>query len=170
MTRSVRILVAAGALVLLVVATALAAPLDRGRDRMSPVAASHQPSPGARSQTADRDDGPPSAEHLDRLVTLLGEAGVSTDAATIEALAARYGVGGAVRLLAWSEESGVSADALAAKFDSGMGWGEIAHELNAANGTSLHPGIGPIMGNAGGSGQGIGAGREHAPGQQKKAD
>jgi hypothetical protein len=161
MTRSVRILVAAGALVLLVVATALAAPSDRGRDRMSPVAASHQPSPGA----ADRDDGPPSAEHLERLVTLLGEAGVSTDAATIEALAARYGVGGAVRLLAWSEGSGVSTDELAAMFDSGMGWGEIAHQLNEDNGTSLHPGLGPIM-----SGHGQGHGRDGAPGQQKKAD
>jgi hypothetical protein len=167
MTRSVRILVAAGALLLLVVATALAAPSDRGRNRMAPVAASHQASPGAEGRTADRDEGPPSAEHLQRLVTLLGDAGVSTDAATIEALAARYGVGGAVRLLTWSEESGLSTDELAAMFDSGIGWGEMAHELNDANGTSLHPGLGPIMS---GNGQGVGAGREHAPGQQKKAD
>ncbi len=176
MTRSVRILAAAGALVLIVVATAIAAPSDRGLDRRSPVAASHQPSPEARGETADRDDdeGPPSADHLRRLVNLLDDGGVSTDAATIEALAAEHGVGGAVRLLAWSEESGLSTDELAAMFDSGMGWGEIAHQLNEDSGTSLHPGLGQIMGNAGdgsgGPGRGNGAGRENAPGQQKKGN
>ena len=167
-TRSLRILAAAGALVLVVVASALAAPSDRARDRMSPVAASHQPSPGGGDQTADEDEGPPSAEQLDRLATLLG-----TDAATIEALAVDYGVGGAVRLIVWAQESGISTGELAAMFDSGLGWGEIALQLNEANGSSLRPGIGSTLGHGGGhgsGGQGIGAGRANAPGQQKQGE
>jgi hypothetical protein len=56
-------------------------------------------------------------------------------------------------------------------FDSGIGWGEMAHELNDANGTSLHPGLGPIMfGNGQGNARGQAQGREGAPGQQKKAN
>ncbi len=173
MTRPIRILAAAGALALIVGATALAAPSDRARDRMSPVAASHQPSPGSQGETADQDEGTPSAAHLDRLVTLLGEAGVSTDADTIAALAAEHGVGGAVRLLVWAQESGLSTGELAAMLDpdAGVGWGEIAHQLNEANGSSLHPGLGSIMGNgSGGAGRGIGAGRADAPGQQKQGE
>ena len=155
---------------LVVVASALAAPSERGRERMAPVAASHQPSPGAEGETADEDEGRLSAEHLDRLVTALGDAGVSTNAATIEALAAEHGVGGAVRLLVWAQESGLSTDELAGMLDAeaGVGWGDIAHQLNEANGSSLHPGIGSIMGNGGGNGNGLG--RDNAPGQQKKAE
>ncbi len=168
MSRPLRILLAAGALVLVVAASVLAAPSDRGRDRMAPVAASHQPSPG-QGETAD--EGPPSAELLDRLVTRLGEAGVNTDAGTIEALAADHGVGGAVRLLVWSQQSGISTGDLAGMLDpdAGIGWGEIARQLNADNDAlSLHPGIGSVMGNAGGNGQGLG--RANAPGQQKQGE
>jgi hypothetical protein len=170
-TRYIRILAVAGALVLLVVASALAAPSDRAHDRMSPVAASHQASPGGQPDDAN-EDGTLTAEHLDRLVVLLGEAGVSTDAATIEALAADHGVGGAVRLLVWAQESGLSTDEIAGMLDedAGVGWGEIAQQLNEANGTSLHPGIGSVMsgGAGGGQGQGAGLGREDAPGQQDR--
>lgn len=168
--RSLRVILAGGALVLLVVASVVAAPSDRGRDRMAPLAASHQPSPGAQDdpegQTAD--EGTPSQELLDRLVAKLRDAGVDTNAATIEALAADHGVGGAVRLLVWSQQSGLSTGDLAAMLDpaADIGWGEIAHQLNEANGTSLHPGLGSILGNAGGNGHG----RENAPGQQKQAE
>jgi hypothetical protein len=177
-TRTLRIILAAGALVLLVVATAIAAPSDRGRERMAPVAASHQPaSPGAQDEPANDDeeldeDGIPSQQLLDRLVAKLDDAGVSTDADAIAALAADYGVGGAVRLLWWASAAGVSADEIAAMFDSGMGWGEIAQELNAGDEElDLHPGLGTIMGNGGGppdGAQGLGLGRTGAPGQQKR--
>lgn len=169
MNRTLRIAIPALALLLVVVATAMAAPSDRGRDRMAPVAASHQPdSPGTQGDDPDEltdedSDGPPSAELLARLVDRLGDAGITTDADTIAALAADYGVGGAVRLLAWADASGLSTDELATKFDGGMGWGQIAKELD------LHPGLGSIMGNGHGGGppdHANGLGREGAPGQQ----
>jgi hypothetical protein len=168
MNRPVRIVVAALALLLIVVASALAAPSDRGRDQMAPLAASHQPeSPGNQGDDPDElteedSDGPPSADALARLVDRLAEAGIATDADTIAALAADYGVGGAIRLLAWADASGLSTGDLAARFDGGQGWGEIARELD------LHPGIGSIMGNGGGGppDHAQGLGREGAPGQQ----
>lgn len=168
MNRTIRIGLAAGALALLVVGGVLAAPSERGRERMAPVAASHQPaSPGEQVdepevQTQDEDEGPPSQELLDRVVGRLADAGITTDADTVAALAADHGVGGAVRLLAWADESGLSTTELADRFAAGMGWGEIAAELD------LHPGIGSIMGNAGGNGNGGGHGRANAPGQQKQ--
>jgi hypothetical protein len=168
MNRTIRIVIAAGALALLVVGGALAAPSDRGRERMAPVAASHQPaSPQAQVQDED-EDGPPSPELLDRLVDKLADAGIETNADTadtIAALAADYGVGGAVRLLAWADATGMSTGDLADMFDSGLGWGEIARELD------LHPGIGSIMGNGGGNGpppHAQGLGRAGAPGQQDR--
>lgn len=181
-TRTLRIILAAGALLLLVVATTVAAPSDRGRERMAPVAASHQPSsPGAQDEPANEnevqdeeqdEDGSPSQQLLDRLVAKLADAGVSTDADAIAGLAADYGVGGAVRLLWWASAAGVSTDEIAAMFDSGMGWGEIAQELNAGDQElDLHPGLGSIMGNGGGppdSVTGLGLGRAEAPGQQKR--
>jgi hypothetical protein len=163
MNRTVRIALAALALLLVAVASALAAPSERGRDRMAPVASSHQPeSPGTQGDDPDEltdedGDGPPSAELLARLVDRLAEAGITTDADTIGALAAEYGVGGAVRLLAWADASGLSTEDLAARFDGGEGWGQIARDLD------LHPGIGSIMGKGGGQGLGL----EHAPGQQR---
>jgi hypothetical protein len=164
MNRTVRIVVAALALLLIVVASAVAAPSDRGRDQMAPLAASHQPeSPGNQGDDPDElteedSDGPPSADALARLVDRLADAGIATDSNTadaIAALAADYGVGGAIRLLAWADASGLSTGDLAARFDGGQGWGEIARELD------LHPGIGSIMGNGGGHG------RDQAPGQQR---
>jgi hypothetical protein len=163
--RTFRIVIAGGVLALLVVGGALAAPSDRGRERMAPVAASHQPaSPQAQLQDED-EDGPPSPELLDRLVDRLDNAGIATDADTIAALAADYGVGGAVRLLAWADASGMSTGQLADMFDSGLGWGEIARELD------LHPGIGSVMGNGGANGppaHANGLGRAGAPGQQDR--
>jgi hypothetical protein len=165
--RTLRIAAAVGALSIVVVATALAAPSNRGSVEMVPFGASHQASPGERANEAD--DGPPSAELLDKLVTRLGEAGVNANRGDIEALAADYGVGGAVRLLVWAQESGVSTGDLAAMFDAGTGWGEIARQLNGDNDAlSLHPGLGSVMG--GGNGNGKALGHANAPGQQKKTE
>ncbi len=156
MNRSARILLAALALLLVAVASALAAPSERGRERMAPVAASHQPEP--------EDEGAPTAEELERLVGRLAEAGISTDSDTIAALAADHGVGGAIRLLAWADASGMTTDELAAMFADGMGWGQIAKEHD------LHPGIGRIMGNGGGGppDHARGNGRAGVPGQQDR--
>ena len=158
MNHTARIVLAALALLLVAVATAVGAPAERGRERMAPVAASHQPQ-------SDEDDGAPTAELLDRLVDRLADVGISTDAETIAGLAVDHGVGGALRLLAWADASGMTTDELAAMFDSGMGWGAMAKEI----GGDLHPGLGSIMGNGGGPpDHAQGHGRAGAPGQQDR--
>jgi len=104
--------------------------------------------------TQDGDDAPPSPEKLARLSERLG---VGED--VISDLALEYGLGGAVRLVAWSADNPKNLDMAAIRAlrdgdgteDSGMGWGQIAKELG------VHPGIGSIMGNGGGHG------RDNAP-------
>jgi hypothetical protein len=118
-------------------------------------------------QSGAEDQGaPPTADEVARVVERLGAAGVDTNAARVEELAAEHGLGGAVRLLAWSDASGLSVDDIAAmragsEDTAPMGWGRLARELNAANPElDLHPGIGKIMGN--------GHGRDDAPGQSEE--
>jgi hypothetical protein len=120
-----------------------------------------QPAPPAASQAAEEDtEGPPTAETLAHAQERLEAGGITVDAAELSDLAGRYGLGGAVRVLAWAEESGTSpADITAMRDGDGspesvMGWGQIAKELG------VHPGIGSIMGNGGGHGH------DDAPGQQ----
>lgn len=186
MNRSARILVAVLALVLLVAGTALATrmvPTDR---QAGPLAASHEASPGesedqnepsespdttangADSNQAGGAGAPLTDAHAQALVTLLTDAGidgVTTD--ELKTLAAKYGVGGAVRLEAWAKATGKSVSDLAAMVDGGMGWGAIAHQLEAAD-ASLHlsPGIGWIMGH--GHGHGHGQGQGHGAGAKPK--
>ena len=109
---------------------------------------------------SDEADGAPTAEDLAHASDRLEANGIAVDEAVLDDLAARYGLGGAVRVLAWSDATAMDVDAIAAMRDGtdgepGMGWGRIARELD------VHPGIGSIMGN--------GNGREDAPGQQNKA-
>jgi hypothetical protein len=106
-------------------------------------------------------DQPPTAAELERVVERLGDAGVTTDVDTLAALAAEHGLGGAVRLVWWSAESGTAVDDLvdmrAGDADTpAMGWGQIAKELD------VHPGLGTVMGG------GAGHGREGAPGQNRE--
>ncbi len=121
--------------------------------------------PGDQPETEDQ-GAPPSADAVARVVDRLDEAGIDTNAETVDALAADHGLGGAVRLLAWSDASGVSVDEIAdmragSEDTAPMGWGRIARELNAANpDLDLHPGIGKIMRN--------GHGRDEAPGQSEE--
>jgi hypothetical protein len=120
-------------------------------------------SPGGPSQTslvADDPESPPSAEDLAHAVERLQAKDLPTDA--LDALAQTYGLGGAVRLIAWSKETGRSVDVLAAMHDEGMGWGLMAKDLG------VHPGIGWIMGKGNAGGNGLG--RAHAPGQNRGAD
>lgn len=161
MNRSIRslpipIVVLAVALVLLVAGSALA---NKGFQT------SQQPDVVAQ----DEEEGPPSQQVLEKIVDRLDSAGIDTTAATVAELAATYGVGGAVRLLAWADATGMTAAEIGAMFDSGLGWGAIAKQLNeedAEGDLNLRPGIGWVMG--GGQGQGQGHGKANAPGQAKK--
>ena len=156
MNRSIRslpipIVVLAVALLLLVAGSALA---NKGFQTQN------QPDVVAQ----DEEEGTPSQQVLDKIVERLGNAEIDATAEEIAALAEKYGVGGAVRILAW----GAATDAdVAGMRDSGMGWGQIAKQLNeedAEGDLNLRPGIGWVMG----GGQGEGHGKANAPGQAKK--
>jgi hypothetical protein len=117
--------------------------------------------PAAPAASGDDDgDGLSDASDVAHAAERLAAHGITVDEAQLNDLAGRYGVGGAVRLMAWAEETGMTVEDIAAMRDGDgtpetvMGWGQIAHELG------VHPGIGSIMGNGGGGG------RDAAPGQQ----
>ena len=99
----------------------------------------------------------PAADQLARAVDKLAAHGITTDAEELAALAAKYGMGGAVRLVAWADATGKTVAELSAMRDGGDGWGQMAHELGVS------PGIGWIMGN----GHAGDHGKAAAPGQQK---
>jgi hypothetical protein len=107
------------------------------------VAASHQVEAENEAETDEAD-----AEGLAHAQERL--AARDLDTSRLEELAARYGVGGAVRLIAWSAATSVPIDDLAAQRDTGgeggepMGWGRMAQDLG------VHPGLGSIMGNGNG--------------------
>ena len=156
MPRNARILVGALVLVLLVAGTVFAARSNPGDHPPFPAAASHEPK---SSDDANETGAPLTDDHAAQLIDLLKTAGIDgVTAAELKTLASKYGVGGAVRLEAWAKASGKSVSDLAAMFDGGMGWGEIAHQLNGAD-TSLNlsPGIGWIMSGGHGHGHGHGA-------------
>ena len=142
-------LLAATFLLVVIVSGALAGRLPVAEPAPDHVASSHEP------QAENETDVPPTAEELAHAADRLSAHGIDADVAQLTDLAARYGLGGAVRLVAWSDETGLAVEELAAMHDAGQGWGQIAHELG------VHPGIGSIMGNGGGHG------RENAPGQNK---
>ena len=160
MTRSIRslpisVVVLAVALLLLVAGSALA---NKG----------FQPQNEPDVVAQDEGEGTPSQQVLDKIVERLGNQEIVATAEEVAALAADYGVGGAVRLLAWADATGKTAAELGAMFDSGLGWGQIAKQLNeedAEGDLDLRPGIGWVMG-----GQGEGHGKANAPGQTKKQE
>lgn len=193
MNKTARTTIAAVALLLLIAGTAFAVQNPVGLDHRSPVAASHDPqasaSEGADQPAADPSDeaddatdGPPSADLVAKVLQRLSDAGIDTDADTLSGLIDAYGVGGAVRLLSWSDATGMAVADLQALRDGGAGWGQIAKQLNDADG-SLHvsPGIGWVMSGGHGHGQGHDQaadatdaasdgkvnGRDTAPGQNK---
>ena len=97
----------------------------------------------------------PTADELAHAVDRLKAAGIATTANQLEALSADYGLGGAVRLMAWADATGKSVADVRALRDAGAGWGQLAHDLGVS------PGLGSIIGNGGDNG------RDAAPGQQK---
>jgi hypothetical protein len=153
MTRRTRLAgLVAASLIVAATGTALALRAPRGEE---------QPLLPAASQPVEEDtDAAPSAEAFAHAQDRLEASGVTVDSAELSDLAGRYGLGGAVRVVAWAEESGTNVADITAMRDgdgtpeSVMGWGQIAKELG------VHPGIGSIMGNGGGHG------RDNAPGQQ----
>ena len=124
---------------------------------------------GAQGGAVDEPEtGSGSGGNTDRVVERLNEAGITTDATELEALAAEHGTGGAVRILAFAEAAGVDQSEIIAMRDDGMGWGQIARELAATYPDfDLGPGIGWIMGNGNGHGQGQGNGQGHGQGKDK---
>ena len=139
------------ALVLLVSGTVLATRAPQASERPSQL-------------TQDSEDTPPTAEELAHAAERLAANDLEVSDDLLAELAAQYGVGGAVRVVAWSGGDETLMGEIRAMRDgdgtegSGMGWGQIAKELG------VHPGIGSIMG------QGGGHGRENAPGQQNDRD
>jgi len=160
MNRSIRslpipIVVLAVALLLLVAGSALA---NKGFQL------SQQPDVVAQ----DEESGTPSQQVLDKIVTRFGalDPPIVTTAETVAGLAETYGVGGAVRLVAWADAMEMAPAALAALYDDfGMGWGAFAKQLNdddLEGDLDLRPGNGWVMGG--------GHGKATAPGQAKKQE
>jgi hypothetical protein len=134
MTRTNRIaLLGALALLVALAGSALANRAPQVADEPAQLASSHEAEP----EVTDAGDGATVAR--DRLA----DAGIEADAAEFDDLAARYGVGGAVRLYAWADATGMTVEEIAALRDGDgepVGWGRIANDLG------VHPGIGSIMG------------------------
>jgi hypothetical protein len=144
MTRSTRLAILGGTLLILVAGTALGTQVLRP-GRQGPLTASQE-----------QPDAPPTAEDLAHAIDRLAASDIDVSSEELKALAADYGLGGAVRLLAWADQvSGTSLEELKAMRDAGAGWGQMAKDLG------VNPGIGSVMGNGGGDG------RESAPGQLK---
>ncbi len=147
-------LLAAATLVLAVSGTVLA---TRAPQAPNEPAALLAPSDEAQPKTADS---PPTAEELADVAERLIAREIPFDEGQLADFAARYGLGGAVRILAWAADPSVAMTAaqIAEMRDgdgiTSVGWGRLAKEIGA------HPGIGWIMGNGGGHG------RDDAPGQQ----
>ena len=167
MNRYARILIAVLALSLLVAGSVLATKGGKSAEHRSPMAASHQPESNDAERTdtdTESAEGTPSDKLLGRLVDRLADAGIDTDAETLAVLAADHGVGGAVRLVTWADASGMDVSELAAMFDSGMGWGAIAHQLMEGDSSlDLSPGIGWVVGRGHANGHGQATAEAHRP-------
>jgi hypothetical protein len=119
---------------------------------------------------AEESEAPEAAEALDadalaHAVARLEERQVDVDPAVFGDMAERYGLGGAVRLHAWSSLTGMSVADLASRRDGDgttpVGWGRLAKDLAGELDIDLKPGLGWIMGNGRGAGD--------PPGQQRSS-
>ena len=155
MNRTQRIALAAAAVLLLAaVGSVMANRAPAARDVPAVPASSHEP------EAQDEADAPPTTEELAHAAARLQANEIPFTDPQLSNLATRYGLGGAVRLLAWAQAEAIDVETIAAMRDGtdgepGMGWGRIARELD------VHPSIGSIMGS--------GNGREGALGQQENA-
>jgi hypothetical protein len=147
MTRRTRLAILGGTLLVLVAGTALG------------TQALHPGKQGPATASREEPDAPPTADELAHAVDRLAASDIEVSSEELSALAADYGLGGAIRLVAWAKATGMSVDDLRALRDDGAGWGQMARDLPG----DVNPGIGTIMGHAG----------EHGPGdagQQKSHD
>jgi hypothetical protein len=142
MHRSARLIILVALLGIIVAGSALASQSPRSTP------------PATMAQQSEEPEAPPSVEDVAHAVDRLQAHDIVVSAERISELAAVYGLGGAVRLLAWSDATGTGLGELRSMRDGGMGWGQIAHDLGVS------PGLGSIMG------AGAGHGRETAPGQE----
>lgn len=108
--------------------------------------ASDAPEASEAPEAPEGSEGPPSADEIARIINRLKAAGITATASELTDLAAKVGVGGAVRVFAFAHASGKTPAEIVAMFESGKGWGQIKKELNL----SIGPGIGWIMGHGGG--------------------
>lgn len=149
MTRTNRIAILA-ALTLLVAATGTVLATRSPQSAQQPA--------GPQADEGDDAEGAPDADALARAAERLDELGIPAE--TLGDYAERYGLGGAVRLHAWADATGMPVEDIAALRDGDgetpMGWGRLARDLG------VHPGIGWVMGNGRGAGD--------PPGQERKAD
>jgi hypothetical protein len=149
--------VGAAAMLLLVAGTAFGVRGTPPSHDQTLVAASQQASPGTDANENEPPDTEEAGEqltddHAAKLVELLKAQEIDVTPDQLKTLAAKYGVGGAVRLVSWAKLSGKTVDELAAMFDAGQGWGSIRKDLEAADDAlSLSPGIGWIMGHGHGN-------------------
>jgi hypothetical protein len=145
MNRTNRIaLLAALALLVAVSGTVLATRVSPQGQRPAGVQAEESDEPEAAGEALDAES---IANAVDRLAEREIEVG---DLAAFGDLAERYGLGGAVRLHAWADQTGMTVGALAARRDgdgtNAVGWGKLAKDLGVS------PGLGWIMGNGRGDG------------------
>jgi hypothetical protein len=117
---------------------------------------SGEPAPLASGE----EDTPPTAEDLAHASERLAASGFDVTDELLAELADQYGVGGAIRIVAWSDGDAARMAEIRAMRDgdgtegSRMGWGQIAAELGE------DPGIGWIMG----------GGPEGSPGEEDPDD
>jgi hypothetical protein len=117
---------------------------SHGPEATAPSGPSEGVEASAKDEAAEPSEaagGSPSDKEIASLLADLQAAGITATSDQLKALAAKVGVGGAVRVLAFADASGKSPDDIVAMFESGKGWGEIAKELDL----TIGPGIGGIV-------------------------
>ena len=109
---------------------------------------SHAPDPAKTHPTPEVEAAePPESEQAESptgdvialVVAKFALAGITTTPAEVTELAAEYGLGGAVRIITWANDSGKTVAEIVALREAGKGWGQIGKDLG------LSPGNGSIM-------------------------
>jgi len=145
--------------------------VDQDKDAAEDADESPEPAEAPEAKEApdtDKTESPdatPSPENLARIVLRLADAGITASADDLAALAAKVGVGGAVRVLRFAKASDKTPAEILALFESGKGWGVIARELKL----DIGPGNGSVMGKGHGQDKAAKAADRAARAQAKAA-
>ena len=122
-------LLIAAVLILAATGSVLATRAPQSPEQPAELLTSHEAEPEA-------EDTPPTAAELAHAAERLTEREIPFDDAQLADLAARYGLGGAIRILAWAADPsvGMTAEEIAARRDgdgtAGVGWGRLAKEAS----------------------------------------